>query len=236
MININRGSSKNIGDSILTKRLNIFDKIDLYPVLCEELSLGRSNLEVAKSILDGGARIIQYREKNKSLSKKYQEGKKLLELAKTYECLIIINDDIEMAIDLQADGVHLGQGDMSVREARQLSQDLIIGCSTHNFSQFREAGKQGANYINIGPVFATGTKPGMPALGLETLENIVKKVQSNLNFPRYTFMGGIKPSHFSELIELKPAALAMVTAITQAKSVNETVSNLCFKIRELRKK
>ena len=103
----------------LAKRLVLFKQIDLYFVTCRELSKGRKNQEVVESALKGGVKIIQYREKNLTLSQKSKEAKILRKLTKEYQALFIINDHLELALECEADGVHLGQSDMPLIEAKK---------------------------------------------------------------------------------------------------------------------
>jgi thiamine-phosphate pyrophosphorylase len=137
--------------------------------------------------------------------------------------LLIINDYVDVALECGADGVHLGQDDTPPREARGLAPELILGVSTHSLSEALDAQKAGASYINIGPIFQTGTKSlPMEPLGLE----LAKSIASEIEIP-FTVMGGIKARHIPGLASLGAAGIAMVTEITQAANVAE-------KTRELR--
>ena len=108
--------------------LNQFSKVDLYPVTCEKLSNGRSDDEFLKAVLEAGVKIIQLRDKVCSAETFLEKAKRFREMTSKYNCLLIINDYVDIAKTVDADGVHLGQDDMPVAEARAiLGNDKIIG-------------------------------------------------------------------------------------------------------------
>ena len=135
---------------------------------------------------------------------------------------MIMNDHVDIALLTGADGVHLGQDDLPLKEAVKLAPDLIIGRSTHSREQALEAEAQGASYLNLGPIYPTQTKntPVHP-LGIE----IVKEVGPLLHIP-FTVMGGIKERHIPGLLAAGAKYIAMVTEITQAPCVGERVRHL----------
>ncbi|MCX6641744.1 MAG: thiamine phosphate synthase [bacterium] len=133
--------------------------LDLYPVTCRNLSRGRSNLEVLEGLIAGGARAVQLRDKElpdgEFLQMAYHFRQRTLESGMT----LIINDRVDVCLAVGADGVHLGQDDFPIPEARKLlGPDKIIGASTHSVVEALRAVEQGADYINVGPIFATQTK------------------------------------------------------------------------------
>ena len=126
--------------------------------------------------------------------------------------LLIINDRVDVALAVGADGVHLGQDDFPVPQARRLAPDLIIGASTHSVEEALRAQAEGASYINIGPIFPTGTKKWEGKfLGLDGL----RRVATVARVP-FTVMGGIKDSHIPELVRNGARTIALVTAVTAA--------------------
>ena len=197
-------------------------KADIYPVITSEFCAGRSPVDVLKAVADGGARIIQLREKTKSGSELLKLAEKFREITAEYAMLFIMNDDIETALACEADGVHLGQDDTPLAKAREIAPDIIIGISTHSPEEAREAQSGGADYINIGPLFATGTKKlPMQPLGIEK----VKEIASLINIP-FTVMGGIKSHHISMLAKIGIKRIAMVTEITKSDDITAKVRDL----------
>ncbi len=205
-----------------------FDYIDLYPVTCSELSLGRSNLEVVRDLIKGGVKIIQYREKKLSKKELFKESLLLRELTSAHNVLLIINDHIDIAIAVNADGVHLGQEDLPCREARKiLGYDKIIGISTHNEKEALCAQYDGATYINIGPIFATNTKENqILPLGLKKIQDIKK----NINIP-FTVMGGINESNIKEVLVAGASKIAVVSALVSKEDIVSAVRKMIAQIK-----
>jgi len=203
-----------------------FQEVDIYPVTCEPLSAGRSDLEVLEAVIQGGAKIIQLREKEYAKRDLYHLALKFREITSSAEVLLIINDHLDLALAVDADGVHLGQDDLPLRVARKLAPDLLIGASTHSLEQALQAQKDGADYINIGPIFSTKTKEGAEDfLGPEA----ITRISAMIEIP-FTVMGGITVSNIDQVIAAGARKIAMVTAITQADNITETVELLREKI------
>jgi thiamine-phosphate pyrophosphorylase len=209
------------------KRRARFDEIDVYPVTCERLSAGRSNLEVLEAVIRGGARIIQLREKECSKRDLFDLALTFREVTARADVLVIINDHLDIALATDADGVHLGQDDLPLAAARRLAPDLLIGISTHSLEEALEAEREGADYVNIGPVFATSTKAGVDrGLGPDAIASI----GSRLSVP-FTVMGGITAANLDDVLAAGARRIAMITAITQAADIAETVQLLRQRIR-----
>jgi len=204
------------------QRIDAFKKIDLYPVISSEFCNGRGPVSVLKAIADGGAKIVQMREKNLNETDFIKLAEEFKKITTTYNMLLIINDNVKAAFEVNADGVHLGQDDMPLNKARHIAPEIIIGVSTHSFAEIKTAQNDGADYINIGPIFSTATKTlSMQPLGLDFLRNASEKV----NIP-FTVMGGIKAHHIPDLISLNAKHIAMVTEITQADDITNKVLSL----------
>jgi len=199
-----------------------FNKIDIYPVISSEFCAGRSSLDVLKAIADGGAKIVQLREKNIPKNEILQLGCEFRKITAKYGMILIMNDHVDIALDINADGIHLGQDDTTLQEARREAPELMIGISTHSKTEALEAQAAGADNINIGPIYNTQTK-SLPfdALGTDVL-NIIPPL---LHIP-FSIMGGIKEAHLSKLIDLGATKIAMVTEITQAKNITKRVCEL----------
>jgi thiamine-phosphate pyrophosphorylase len=200
-------------------RKQMFQQVDIYPVTCEELSEGRSNLEVLEAVILGGAKIIQLREKNYQKKDLYHLALKFREMTAKAGVLLIINDHVDVALGVEADGVHLGQEDLPVQVARKLAPELLIGASTHSLEQALQAEKQGADYINIGPIFSTATKAGV---GRFLGPAAVSEISPQIKIP-FTVMGGINQENVDQVLAQGARRVAMVTAITRAVDIAEKV-------------
>ena len=164
--------------------------------------------QVEKAIL-GGATIIQLREKQLSPEDFLEEAKVIREICHAHHVPLIINDSVEIALKAEADGVHLGQGDLDPREARKLlGPKAIIGVSAHNPDEARAALAAGADYLGAGAVFPTGTKQDVTALKPETLREICQAVSIPV-----VAIGGISRQNALNLKGLGVAGLAVVSAI-----------------------
>jgi len=201
-------------------RMQKFCSAKLYLVTSQELS-DAPTLQILNESLWAGCRLFQLREKT-LIKSKYKELALLVRsMANKYEALFIVNDHVDVAKEVGADGVHLGQDDMSVTEARKILGDgFIIGVSTHNIEEAVKAEQDGADYINIGPVFPTNTKPFATSLGLEG----IKQILPHVNIP-FTFMGGIKLENVQSLRPFKPAAVAVITELTRSTRLSVDISS-----------
>lgn len=205
-----------------TERMAMLDRVDIYPVISSEFTNGRDVTEVLKQIAEGGAHIVQLREKNKSKAEIYRLAEAYRTITDKYNMLLIINDHLDIALAVGADGVHLGQDDLPLTAGRKLTDDLILGNSTHDLEEALKAQQEGADYINIGPIYPTKTKQlAYQFLGLDTL----REVSAQIKIP-FTVMGGIKEHHLEELIKLGARHIAMVTEITQADDITAQVKRL----------
>lgn len=166
-------------------------------------------LEAVKAVLAGGAPMIQYREKKRTGQAKRELAERLMELTKEAGAHFIINDDVDLAKVIGASGVHLGQGDLAIPEARRiLGDDFIIGASAHNLAEAKECIAQGADYLGCGALYATATKSDTVALPLEELSKILSHVDVPL-----VGIGGIRLDHLEELKQAGLQGVALCSAI-----------------------
>lgn len=171
-------------------------------------------LDAVASALQGGVQILQLREKSANAKEFVELGKKVRELCSLYNSLFIINDRVDIAHIVGADGVHLGQDDVDIHSARHLlGKDAIVGLSTHSPEQALKAVELGADYIGVGPVFETPTKPGRKSVGLEYVE----WASENIEIPWYA-IGGINLENTNEVISAGASRIAVVRAIINAPS------------------
>jgi thiamine-phosphate pyrophosphorylase len=198
-------------------------KKGLYGLTAEKFSLGRSNADVVAAMLDAGVRIIQYREKTKKMGLKYEECLRLRAMTREAGAAFIVNDDIDLALLVGADGVHVGQEDLPVAAVRTLvGEKMAIGLSTHSPQQARAAVAHGADYIGVGPIFATQTKDDVCApVGLEYLDFVVREI----DLP-FVAIGGIKEHNLAEVAAHGARCLALVTEITQAQDIKKKIASL----------
>ena len=210
---------------IKQQRLKAFAQVDLYPVTCEEWSNKRSDFDVLDAVVMGGAKIIQLRDKNSSKRNLYEKAVKFREVTRKAGVLLIINDHLDIAVTADADGVHLGQDDFPLHIAKKFYPNLIIGASTHSLDDALTSENDGADYINIGPIFPTETKRVVKKfLGPE----LIQTVSRYITIP-FTVMGGINSDNLDRVLAVGAKKIAMVTAITMAHDMIKT-------IREFRKR
>ncbi len=187
-----------------------------------------SFLDAIASALEGGVDILQLREKTMPASKILELGKKIKQLCLRYDVTFIVNDRVDIAAILEADGVHLGQDDLDVKSARTiLGENCIIGVSTHAPEQAIKAVADGADYIGIGPVFATPTKQGRIPVGLE----YVKWACENIEIPAFS-IGGIDLKNCEKVINAGAKRIAVVRAIINADSPKQAAKEFLNKIRK----
>lgn len=213
------------GDGMNVKRgSNCLAEADIYGITAEEYSLGRNNPEVVASMIDSGIKVIQYREKEKNLREKYLECLKIREMTRQAGVTFIVNDHVDLALLVKADGVHIGQDDLPPERVRELvGEKMIIGLSTHSPAQAEEAVKTGVvDYIGVGPIFATSTKKDVcQPVGLDYLDYVVR----NINIP-FVAIGGIKENNIALISRRGARCIALVTEIAGAEDIGARVSSL----------
>lgn len=158
---------------------------------------------------------------------KYEECQVIRQMTREAGVTFIVNDDLELALLVEADGVHIGQEDLPLEKVRELvGEEMIIGVSTHSPQQAQEAVDKGADYIGVGPVFSTNTKKDVCApVGLEYLDYAVKQVP----IP-FVAIGGIKESNLLEVVKRGAKTIAMVTEIVGAEDISAKIASIRRKI------
>ena len=204
------------------ERLAKFEEIDIYPVTCQQLSKGRENLEVLNGVFRGGARIVQLREKLWTKKDIYDLALEFRERTTRYGALLIINDHVDVALAVEADGVHLGHEDLPISAARRTAPEILLGASCHSLEDAMRAQKEDVDYVNLGPIFSTKTKDGLSRfLG----PAFIREVGPKLRIP-FTVMGGIHKGNIQQVLKAGARRVAMVTGITCAQDIAEEVKNL----------
>jgi len=196
----------------------------VYPITDIRLS-GLSHVEQVERLAAGGATLIQLREKSLSTLEFFQHAKSAVEFAQRRSIRIIINDRSDIALATKADGVHLGQDDLTPEAARRmLGPDAIIGYSTHNLEQARRALSLPIDYLAIGPIFATSSKTDTePIVGLEGLRSVAS-IASGLPL---VAIGGITAANAPAVIAAGASSVAVISALlTPNNSISQRTRNL----------
>lgn len=220
-------------NSLNVKTTINFPDTDIYCITDEAHSRGRDNIEVVKQMIDAGVKIIQYREKEKNMTEKYEQCLKIRELTREAGVFFIVNDHIDLALLVEADGVHVGQEDLPIEAVRRLvGENVAIGLSTHSPLQAKEAIERGADYIGVGPIFKTFTKKDVcDPVGFEYLDHIVQ------NYPEISFVaiGGIKAHNVAQVVRHDAKWISLVTEITGAENIGLKIKEIRIEIEGERK-
>ncbi|WP_254762642.1 thiamine phosphate synthase [Natrinema marinum] len=186
-----------------------------YLVTQASLSGDRSTLEIVRAAIDGGVDAVQLREKDSSARSRYELGHELRELTAEAGVDLIVNDRIDIAQAIDADGVHVGQSDLPVAVARDLlGADAIVGCSTATVAKAREAEAEGADYLGVGAVYGTSSKDvadGKDGVGPERIAAIADAVSIPI-----VGIGGITADNAGPVAEAGAAGVAVISEITGA--------------------
>lgn len=195
--------------------------LGLYGITAENFANGRSNLECVREMIKGGIKIIQYREKYKSMKEKAKEAKEIAKICKDNGVIFIVNDHVDIALLCDADGVHIGQDDMDISDVRKLmGKEKFIGVSTHAPMQALKACKEGADYIGVGPIFPTTTKDTKP-VGLSYLKWVVE----NIKIP-FIAIGGIKKYNIDDILNTGAKRVCLVSEIVSSDDIQKMTSYL----------
>ncbi|OGR85413.1 MAG: thiamine-phosphate diphosphorylase [Elusimicrobia bacterium RIFCSPLOWO2_01_FULL_54_10] len=183
-------------------------------VVATPAAAGQDVTAVVEKALRGGADVVQLRDKHSSAADILKAAKKLKRICQAHDALFIVNDRVDIALASGADGVHLGQEDLPLDEARKIVErygrdnSFLIGRSTHSLEQALAAQNEGADYLGCGPVFATPTKPDYLAQGLE----LVRQYRERIRIP-FVAIGGIDDSNISQVAAAGARCVAVVRAV-----------------------
>ena len=194
----------------------------LYAVTDRHWLNGRTLYEVVKESLDGGVTFLQLREKTLDEAHFLEEAKELQKLCKEYKVPFIINDNVDIAVAMDADGVHVGQSDMEAGDVRaKLGPDKIIGVSAQTVEQALLAQERGADYLGVGAVFHTDSKADAADISHETLKAITEAVDIPV-----IAIGGISKENVSELSGTGICGIAVISAIFAEKDIKNATKKL----------
>jgi thiamine-phosphate diphosphorylase len=189
----------------------------LYLVTDSKLSLGRSNMEIIEAAIDGGVTVVQLREKELSSRAFYEEALRIKEFLDKRHIPLIINDRVDIALAVNADGVHVGQDDLPVSVVRRLvGQDMIVGVSVFTSDEAKQAERMGADYLGLSPIFVTATKPELTKqIGIKGIPVIRKAVEIPL-----VGIGSMNASNAFDVISAGLDGVAVVSGIVSQKDVS----------------
>jgi thiamine-phosphate pyrophosphorylase len=182
--------------------------------VCDALPHGEDPEPLLRAALGGGVDIVQLREKELDRERIERSAQVFRRLCDTYSALFIVNDDPYLARSCDADGVHVGQGDVDATEAREvLGPEAIVGLSTHSEEQLAASAAQPVDYVSVGPIWETPTKAGRPGVGL----GLVEHAAANAPHPFFA-IGGVDPSNAAQVVGAGAKRLGVVRAIRDAES------------------
>ena len=193
--------------------------------------LGRGHLDIARAALEGGARFLQFRNKHMTTRELVETAGELRRLTRQYGGMLVVNDRVDVALAVGADGVHLGNDDMPVSEARRLlGPDAIIGASAATVESARAAEAAGADYLGVGPIFATGSKADAgEAIGLGPMQQVKAAVELPL-----LAVGGITAGNVSQVIRAGADGVAVISAVSEADDMAAATAELLQRIASAR--
>ncbi len=196
--------------------------LSLYVITDEKIGLGRSHTFLAEEALKGGATVIQLRDKEKSGRELYKIGVKLREITKKYGALFIVNDRLDIALAVGADGVHLGMNDLPISVARRIAgNNFIIGASVSSPEEAVLAEKEGADYISAQSIFETSSKEDVKVIGLEGLKAIVK-----VSSLPVIAIGGINRDNVRDVMKTGVKGIAVISAVVSKEDVRSATEEL----------
>ena len=208
-------------------RKDFLHRIRLYVLISSNIAK-KSVKETARLVIDGGADAVQLREKTISDSKFISLAREVRDITTKRGSLLIINDRVHVVRKVNADGIHLGQQDMSALEARNIIGDeKIIGVSTHSITQARQAQKDGADYIAIGPIYPTSTKGHEPSVGIE----IIHEISEAVSIPIIA-IGAITLENLDEVLKAGASRIAVCSAIIGSKDIYSSTRQFKEKLGE----
>lgn len=205
--------------------------LSLYVITDSRLFQGRSHIEIARAAIAGGATAIQFREKGMSTRQMIDIAREIRALTLGAGVTYIVNDRVDVALDVDADGVHVGQDDMPAPLARRLiGKERILGVSASNLEEALKAEREGADYIGVGSIYSTASKPdaGLP-VGLGVLAEIARRVSIPV-----IAIGGIKEENVGEVIKGGARGVAVISAVVLAPDMEEATRRLRQRIEEAR--
>ena len=200
--------------------------LKLYFICGTTTCLGKDLYTVVEDALKGGITLFQFREKGEGAlegSEKVELAIKLQDLCKKYNVPFIVNDDIELALEIDADGVHVGQDDLGVDEIRKLMPDKIIGLSIGNEEELKQSKVEYVDYVGVGPVYVTQSKDDAGgAIGYEGLE-LMRRFLPQMPL---VAIGGIQTQHIKDVMKTNVDGVSIISAISYSDNIEKTVHEM----------
>jgi thiamine-phosphate pyrophosphorylase len=194
----------------------------LYGILDPDQTGGRAAKVVLRDLLDGGVKILQLRAKTLLPRDFLDLARQIRDATRHYDCKLIVNDRVDIALACNADGVHLGQEDLPLHAGRQLMGDKIVGISTHDLDQAKEAQRNGADYIGFGPMFGSATKDtGYTARGIDML----RAIRAAVTIP-IVAIGGINENNVSQVWQAGADSAAIISDILAAENIADKIARI----------
>jgi thiamine-phosphate pyrophosphorylase len=193
----------------------------VYAIIDPEACVGRSVVEVARLALEGGARVVQWRDKARDKGDQFADARAIEAACRERDAVFIVNDHVDLALAVGADGVHLGQHDLPIGAVRPFAPRLIIGVSTNNVAEARAAESAGADYVAIGAVFQTQSKAVTRPADLER----VTAIREAVGVP-VVAIGGIHGGNVGDVIAAGADAVAVISAICSAADPRAATAEL----------
>ncbi len=198
--------------------MSIKERLKLYVITDRRF---KDEILSAREALEGGATSIQMRIKDASTKEMVEIGKKLRKITEEYGALFFVNDRVDVAMAVEADGVQVGSDDMPISVVRKIAPDLIVGASVYDLDSAINAEREGADYLGVGAVFPTDTKKDARYLGLDGLKAILKVIKIPV-----VAIGGITHENVREVLKLGVSGIAVISAILRAQDVRKATSDM----------
>jgi thiamine-phosphate diphosphorylase len=194
----------------------------LYVIIDPEVAGERDPLEIARQAIEGGARLIQYRDKTREKGFQLPIARALQALCRETDALFLVNDHADLALAIEADGIHLGQRDLPVNVVRSIvPRAMLIGASTNNAEEARRAQEDGADYVSVGRLFPTASKSDTRPATMDTLREVKAAVTAPV-----CGIGGISASNIADVIGAGADMAAVISAVVRAEDVRKATEQL----------
>jgi thiamine-phosphate pyrophosphorylase len=231
LMNQDNLNPKNLNGKSPNRKSSLLKEIDFYLVTDSELSK-KGTLSDVKEAVEAGCKIVQYREKNRSTREMISEAAETKRICSD-KAIFLVNDRIDVALAVGADGVHIGQDDMPIGTARKLlGENKIIGLTVHNIDEAIEAEKRGANYIGLSPIFDTATKKDAgDGIGPEKIQEIKNAIRIPI-----VAIGGINNENCESVVQNGADSLVAISAVICSEDVKSEIKSFIDIIRRTKLK
>ncbi|MFH0791467.1 MAG: thiamine phosphate synthase [Candidatus Omnitrophota bacterium] len=206
----------------MKSKKKLLENSRLYVILDKDVLGNNFLFDTAKQLRDSEVKIVQFRDKQSPKADILKAAFKLRKIIQNSKAIFIVNDHLDIAKIADTDGIHLGQDDIPIEMARKiLGRNKIIGISCHSLKQALTAQRKGADYIGIGPIFPTSTKPEYKTVGL----SLITKIKRRIKIPFFA-IGGINETNLNEVLSSGAKRIAVCRAVCQAKNIHKIVKLL----------